>query len=51
MSPGGFERFFREMGEPARDLTRPPVQEGPPDIGAVVSLARRHSCEIEVPGS
>jgi hypothetical protein len=46
VTPGGFERFFKEIGEPAADPSRPPLQDGPPDLGAVVAVARKHHCEI-----
>lgn len=51
VAPGGFERFFMELGEPARDLLHPPVHDSPPDAAAIVSLAREHDCEIVPPSS
>jgi hypothetical protein len=50
VSPGGFERFFKRVGEPASDSGRPPVPEGPPDVAVLVALAREHDCEILAPG-
>lgn len=47
--PGGFEKFFVEAGEPATDKTRPPVQEGPPDVEKLVATAARYDCEIPPP--
>jgi mannose-6-phosphate isomerase-like protein (cupin superfamily) len=49
VSPGGFERFFMELGEPAQDLSQPPVYDAQPDVAAVVSLALEHDCEIVAP--
>lgn len=49
VAPAGFERFFMELGEPASDLSQPPAYDTPPDVAAVVSLAREHDCEIVPP--
>lgn len=47
--PGGFEKFFFEVGEPATDKTSPPVQEGPPDVEKLVTAAAKYDCEIPPP--
>lgn len=39
--PGGFEKFFLEVGEPAMDRTSPPVQEGPLDVEKLVAAAAK----------
>jgi mannose-6-phosphate isomerase-like protein (cupin superfamily) len=47
--PGGFERFFLEVGEPATDRSTPPVSEGPPDVERLVATAAKYNCEIPPP--
>lgn len=47
--PGGFEKFFFEVGEPAMDESSPPVSEGPPDVEKVVATAAKYDCEIPLP--
>jgi len=42
--PGGLERFFVEVGEPARELALPPAGQG--DIGKLLSIAPRYGLEI-----
>jgi quercetin dioxygenase-like cupin family protein len=46
-TPGGAERFFREMGEPAASPTLPLPR--PPDIERVDAIAAAHNVEILVP--
>ena len=48
LSPGGFEDYFREMSEPARDLVIPPRPQGPPDVKRIVETASKYA--IEFPG-
>lgn len=45
--PGGFEKFFFEVGEPATDESSPP--EGPPDVEKLVATAAKYNCEIPPP--
>lgn len=47
--PGGFEKFFFEVGEPATDKSAPPVPEGPPDVERLVATAAKYNCEIPPP--
>jgi quercetin dioxygenase-like cupin family protein len=47
LSPGGFEKFFLEAGEPAREGSSPP--EGEPDIGRIVQIGQKHGLEIPPP--
>lgn len=42
--PGGFERFFAEVGRPAQDNTLPPLEE--PDPEAVARAAQPYGVEI-----
>jgi mannose-6-phosphate isomerase-like protein (cupin superfamily) len=37
VAPAGFEAFFEEVGEPAKDLSSPPA--GPPDVEKVRAIA------------
>jgi quercetin dioxygenase-like cupin family protein len=46
-TPGGGERFFREVGEPARERALPAAQ--PPDVGRVVAAGAAHNVEILPP--
>jgi mannose-6-phosphate isomerase-like protein (cupin superfamily) len=47
--PGGFEKFFFEVGEPATDKSSPPLSEGPPDVEKLVATAAKYNCEIPPP--
>jgi hypothetical protein len=47
VAPGGFEGFFAEVGEPARDESSPPA--GPPDVEKVMAIAPKYSLEIPPP--
>ncbi len=49
ITPGGFEGFFSEVGEPASDARLP--EPAPPDIPAVVAAAAKWHCEILLPPS
>ena len=44
VTPGGFEGFMIEMGDPASDLSLPEPSE--PDMGKLLSLAARYKLEI-----
>ena len=46
LAPGGFERFFADLGEPALDATEPQPLTRPPDIEHVLAVTRRHGIEI-----
>ncbi len=48
LSPGGFEEYFKEMSEPARELVIPHHPEGPPDVKKIVETAARYG--IKFPG-
>lgn len=49
VSPGGFERFFKEVGEPASGGSEPPVPQRQPDVERITALARKYHCEISPP--
>ncbi len=46
-SPGGFEGFFFEAGEPATEGSPPP--EGEPDVGRIVEIGQKYGLEIPPP--
>ena len=48
-TPGGTERFFRKLGEPAEGLILP--VPGAPDVPWVVSVAAEHGISILPPPS
>jgi quercetin dioxygenase-like cupin family protein len=45
-TPGGFERFAAEVGQPAEALTLPPEPAGPPDLVALSRLAAQYGITI-----
>lgn len=45
-SPGGFEQFFLEVGEPAASRTLPPAPTSPPDLNALQPIARKYGLEL-----
>jgi len=44
--PGGFEKFLRELSQPALTPTPPPPATEPPDIDKIVATAARYGIEI-----
>lgn len=48
LSPGGFEEYFREMSEPAREFAVSPRPQGPPDVKRIVETASKYG--IKFPG-
>jgi quercetin dioxygenase-like cupin family protein len=48
-TPGGFERFFFETGEPAAALTAPPATPQPPDIDALVAALAEYGVDVVGP--
>ncbi|NKY60712.1 cupin domain-containing protein [Nocardia flavorosea] len=44
--PAGFEQWFVETGEPAGNLSLPPIPDSPPDVGALIAAAARYGVEI-----
>ena len=47
-TPGGFEEFYREVGQPVMDRTRLPVRTEP-DVEALSSAAAQHGIAIVAP--
>jgi quercetin dioxygenase-like cupin family protein len=47
--PGGIDRFFAEVGEPALTRGLPPVGEAPPDFERIVATAARYGMDIQPP--
>jgi quercetin dioxygenase-like cupin family protein len=47
ISPGGFEKFFLEAGDPATEGSSPP--EGAPDVGRLVEIGQKYGLEIPPP--
>ena len=48
ISPAGFENFFREVGEPARDLNAPPPHR-PGVIERTMQVATKYGLRIQLP--
>ena len=43
-TPAGFEQYFVEVGEPARELTLPPAE--PPNMERLMSVAPKYDIDI-----
>lgn len=48
-TPGGFDGMFRDLSEPAKEMTLPPAPDGPPDIEHLIQTATRYGVEILPP--
>jgi quercetin dioxygenase-like cupin family protein len=48
-TPGGIDRFFAEVGEPAAARTLPPPSDEAPDFERIVRVAAEHGMIIDVP--
>ncbi len=46
ITPAGFEDFYLDLSEPARELIMPPPLEGPPDFQAIAAAAAKYDCRI-----
>ena len=46
-TPTGFEHFFEEMGEPAKELALPPPE--PPNVEKLLALHAKYHCETKGP--
>jgi quercetin dioxygenase-like cupin family protein len=45
-TPGGVERLFVELGDPARARTLPPPDVAEPDVERIVTLAAHYGAEV-----
>lgn len=50
-APGGTDKFFAEVGEPAPTRTLPPPMEGPPDMARLVKVGNKYGLELRMPPS
>lgn len=48
-TPGGIDKFFAKMGEPATNREVPPPPSAEPDIGALAKEAENYGLHIEGP--
>ena len=48
-TPGGIDKFFAEIGEPARTRELPPPSETPPDFERIVAAAERYGMQMRAP--
>jgi quercetin dioxygenase-like cupin family protein len=48
-TPAGFEEWFFQTGEPARERVVPPMPGGPPDIGKLVASLQAFGVELIAP--
>lgn len=48
-TPGGIEKFFAEIGEPAQRRELPPPSETPPDLGRIATAAEKYGMRIKAP--
>lgn len=48
-TPGGIDRFFAEVGEPAASRTLPPSSDEPPDFERIIRVAAEYGMVIEAP--
>ncbi|MBI3743522.1 MAG: cupin domain-containing protein [Chloroflexi bacterium] len=48
-APGGMDKFFTEVAEPAKSRSIPPPPTSPPDVAKLVAAGKRHGLEIVPP--
>lgn len=48
-TPGGIDKFFAEVGEPAATRTLPPPSDSPPDFERIAQAAGKYGLTIEAP--
>lgn len=48
-TPGGMDKFFKEVGEPAQRRELPPRSETPPDLERIAAIAEKHGLQIKAP--
>ncbi|MSQ14078.1 MAG: cupin domain-containing protein [Dehalococcoidia bacterium] len=49
IAPAGFEKFFEEIGEPAKALTLSPKTFAPPDLDRITAVAKKYGTEVKGP--
>src|SRR5712692_1591827 len=49
VTPGGFEGYFKAMGEPARELVLPAPPQGAPDIARMTALSAKYGADVVGP--
>jgi quercetin dioxygenase-like cupin family protein len=49
--PGGIDKFFAEIGEPAPRHEMPPMSDEPPDIEHIAAVAAKYGMVIQTPTS
>ena len=50
-TPGGIDKFFAEVGEPAERRELPPRSETPPDLERIARIGAKHGLNIKMPVS
>jgi quercetin dioxygenase-like cupin family protein len=48
-TPGGIDKFFTEVGEPAQARELPPPSAEPPDLERIASIGAKHGLNIKMP--
>jgi hypothetical protein len=43
------ENFFEELGEPAKDKSRPPDLDNRPDVRRIAPIAAKYGIEVRLP--
>lgn len=46
LTPAGFENYFIEMSEPAKEVQLPPMPQGPPDIARLIATASKYGIKF-----
>lgn len=46
LTPGGFENYFIDMSEPAKELVIPPKPQGPPDVKKIIETAMKYGVQF-----
>lgn len=48
-TPGGMDKFFQEVAEPAKSRSLPPPPKSPPDFAMLAKAAKKHGLELVPP--
>lgn len=48
-TPGGIDKFFAEVGEPAQAREIPPPSDTPPDLERIAAVGERYGMQIQMP--